>query len=65
MKPVRTVDLVALVKRFTHEPHQIAALIMLQESLPKELAASNADWIECYYSDDTGIKKVDTIAKDM
>jgi hypothetical protein len=53
------------VKRFTHEPHQIAALHMLQESLPTNLSASTADWIECYYSDGTGIKKVDTIAKDM
>ena len=65
MKPVRTIDLVALVKRFTHEPHQIAALNMLQESLPAELAASTADWVDCYYSDGTGIQKVDTIAKDM
>ena len=65
MKPVRTIDLVALVKRFTHEPHQIAALNMLQESLPTNLSASNADWVECYYSDGTGINKIDTIAKDM
>tara|TARA_R110002050_G_scaffold38079_1_gene94246 strand:- start:408 stop:605 length:198 start_codon:yes stop_codon:yes gene_type:complete len=63
MKPERTIDLVALVKRFTHEPHQIAALNMLQELLPKELSASSADWVECYYSDGTGIQKVDTIAK--
>lgn len=63
MKPVRTIDLVALVKRFTHEPHQIAALNMLQESLPADLSVSSADWIECYYSDGTGIQKVDTMAE--
>jgi|14_taG_2_1085336.scaffolds.fasta_scaffold12071_3 hypothetical protein len=58
MRPTRTIDLVALVKRFTHEPHQVAALNMLQEALPIELAASNAEWIECYYSDSTGIKEI-------
>jgi hypothetical protein len=51
------------VKRFTHEPHQIAALNMLQESLPADLSVSSADWIECYYSDGTGIQKVDTMAE--
>ena len=57
----RRVDLVALVRRFSHEPHQMAALNMLQEALPDDLALPSAEWVECYYSDDTGIKKVDTI----
>ena len=65
MKPAHTIDLVALVKRFTHEPHQVAALNMLKELLPAELSASNSEWVECYYSDGTGVRKVDTIAKGM
>ena len=55
------IDLVHVIRRFSNQPHQIAALNMLQEALPDELALPSAEWVECYYSDDTGIKKVDTI----
>jgi hypothetical protein len=44
---------VRLTKIFKHycEPHQIAAINMLEDALPDELLDRNADWIQCFYSE--------------
>jgi hypothetical protein len=44
---------VRLTKIFKHysEPHQIAAIQMLEDALPDELLDRNADWIQCFYSE--------------
>ena len=42
-----------LVQIFKHykEPHEIAAINMLEDALPDELLDRNADWIQCFYSE--------------
>ena len=42
-----------LTQVFKHyrEPHQIAAINMLEDALPDELLDRNADWIQCFYSE--------------
>ena len=42
-----------LTQIFTHyrEPHQIAAINMLEDALPDELLDRNAEWIQCFYSE--------------
>ena len=42
-----------LTKVFKHyrEPHQIAAINMLEDALPAELLDRNADWIVCFFSE--------------
>jgi hypothetical protein len=44
---------VRLTQIFKHyrEPHQIAAINMLEDALPDELLDRNADWIQCFYSE--------------
>ena len=32
-------------------PHQLAALGILEDSLPEELLARDADWIVCFFSE--------------
>jgi hypothetical protein len=55
-------DLVTIIKRFKHEPHQVAALNMLQDALPEDLLDSKSPWIETYFADDTGWD-LDTLEK--
>lgn len=33
------------------QPHEIAAINMLEDSIPAELLDRNADWIVCFYSE--------------
>ena len=42
-----------LTKIFKHynEPHQIAAINMLEDALPEELLDRNADWIQCFFAE--------------
>jgi len=44
---------VKLTKIFKHyrEPHEIAAINMLEDALPAELLDRNADWIVCFFSE--------------
>jgi hypothetical protein len=44
---------VRLTKIFKHynEPHQIAAINMLEDALPEELLDRNADWIQCFFAE--------------
>jgi hypothetical protein len=51
----RQISLVEVIKRFNNQPHQIAALNMLQEALPSEMLDPKAEWIDTWYSDGTGI----------
>ena len=50
----RKIDLVHVIKRFNGQPHQIAALNMLQEALPSELLDPSSDWVDCWYADGSG-----------
>ena len=50
----RKIDLVHVIRRFSGQPHQIAALNMLQEALPDELLDPSADWVDCWYADGSG-----------
>lgn len=42
-----------LTQIFKHykEPHQIAAINMLEEALPVELLERHADWITCFFAE--------------
>tara|TARA_Y100000385_G_scaffold167443_1_gene173483 strand:+ start:557 stop:730 length:174 start_codon:yes stop_codon:yes gene_type:complete len=42
-----------LTQVFKHyrEPHQIAAINMLEEAIPAELLDRNADWIICFFAE--------------
>jgi hypothetical protein len=44
---------VRLTQIFKHynEPHQIAAINMLEDALPDELLDRNADWIQCFFAE--------------
>jgi len=44
---------VRLTKIFKHynEPHQTAAINMLEDALPDELLDRNADWIQCFFAE--------------
>tara|TARA_R100001198_G_C5082989_1_gene123558 strand:- start:4 stop:177 length:174 start_codon:yes stop_codon:yes gene_type:complete len=33
------------------EPHQIAAINMLEEALPAELLGRDAEWITCFFAE--------------
>lgn len=37
--------------RYYKEPHQIAAINMLEEALPAELLERHADWITCFFAE--------------
>ena len=64
MKVRRPVDLVQIIKHYKHQPHQIAALNMLQEALPPELLEPTCEWIDTWYSDGTGIRNPYTMDED-
>lgn len=42
-----------LTQIFKHyrEPHEIAAINMLEDALPAELLDRNADWIICFFAE--------------
>ena len=50
----KQIDLVHVIRRFNNQPHQLAALNMLQAALPDELLDPKADWVDCWYADQLG-----------
>ena len=48
------IELVHVIRRFSNQPHQLAALNMLQAALPDELLDPKSDWVDCWYADGSG-----------
>ena len=46
------IHLAALLRKYEGTSHQIAALNMLEDLLPTELLATDAEWIQCWQEDD-------------
>ncbi len=49
MTQIRLID---LIKRYKGLSHQIAAIHMLEKSIPQELLDRHADWVDCFMIDD-------------
>ncbi len=37
--------------KYYQEPHQLAALSMLEEAMEEELLSRDSDWIVCFYAE--------------
>lgn len=49
MSQIRLID---LIKRYKGLSHQIAAIHMLEKSIPQELLDRQADWVDCFMIDE-------------
>ena len=45
------IDLIKFVEAYEGNPHQIAALRMLEDLLPNEILSPTAEWVECYQAE--------------
>jgi len=49
---VKKVKLLNYFKRFSENPHHLAAISMLQAELPDHLLSREADWIVCFEAEE-------------
>ena len=47
---MRRVSLLKIFKAYK-EPHQLAAITMLEHAMPKELLEIDAEWITCFFAE--------------
>ena len=52
MHSVKKVNLLKYLKKFTENPHHLAAISMLQVELPAHLLSSDAEYLVCYEAED-------------
>ena len=51
----QSLGLVDIIRHWQSQPHQVAALNLLQEQMPKELLDPTSEWIELWYTEETSI----------
>ncbi len=49
---MKKLDLLTFFKSYRGLSHQIAAIRMLEQSMPEELLKRNAAWVDCFKCDD-------------
>ena len=49
---MKKVKLLKYFKKFTENPHHLAAISMLQDELPDHLLSRDAEWIVCFEAED-------------
>tara|TARA_R100000900_G_scaffold85406_1_gene67095 strand:- start:732 stop:914 length:183 start_codon:yes stop_codon:yes gene_type:complete len=49
---VKKVKLLKYFKKFTENPHHLAAISILQNELPDHLLSRDAEWIVCFEAED-------------
>lgn len=47
---MRKMSLLKIFKAYK-EPHQLAAITMLEHAMPDELLARDAEWITCFFAE--------------
>ena len=49
---MKKVKLLKYFKKFTENPHHLAAISILQNELPDHLLSRDAEWIVCFEAED-------------